>query len=59
MEESISQPPDSKEFIKDDVNNCKYKIKIDKFNHIKTDHFCSSKDHIKLRCYVVNINHLE
>lgn len=44
MEESISQPPNSKEFIKDDANNSKYKIKIDKFNHIMTKNFCSSKD---------------
>lgn len=50
MEESISQPPDSKEFIKDDVNNCKYKIKIDKFNHIKIRNFCSSKDCIFSYC---------
>ena len=43
MEESISQPPDSKEFIKDDANNCKYKIKTDKFNHIKY-HISKVKD---------------
>lgn len=43
MEESISQPPDSQEFIKDDANNCKYKIKIDKFNHIKIRNFVPQK----------------